>query len=168
MFFTELNFRKCKWFLCGKYPPSQNGEYYFNYLDKALENYRNYKKVLLVEDFNTEITEHYITYLYQHELSNLVNEKTCFKNVQNLSCIDLLLTNNISVFQQTATVCSGLSDCHKPVLTVLKMSIPKVNPRQITYRDYRKFDSLKFNNELKNILKTLTIVLSLMRSFWKF
>ena len=50
------------------------------------------------------------------------------------------------------TVCSGLSDCHKLVLTVLKTSIPKGNPRQITYRDYKKFDSLKFNNELKNVL----------------
>ena len=37
-------------------------------------------------------------------------------------------------------------------LTVLKTSIPKRNSRQITYRDYKKFDSLKFNNELKNVL----------------
>ena len=35
---------------------------------------------------------------------------------------------------------------------MLKTSIPKVNPRQITYRDYKKFDTLKFNNELKNVL----------------
>ena len=38
------------------------------------------------------------------------------------------------------------------VLTVLKTSIPKENPRLITYRVYKKFDSLKFNKELKNIL----------------
>ena len=72
--------------------------------------------------------------------------------MQNPSCIDLLLTNNSCAFQQTTTVCSGLSDCHKLVLTVLKTSIPKGNPREITYRDYKKFDSLKFNNELKNVL----------------
>ena len=48
--------------------------------------------------------------------------------------------------------CFALLDCHKLVLTVLKTSIPKGNPRQITYRDYKKFDSLKFNNELKNVL----------------
>ena len=35
--FIELKFRKCKWLLCGTYhPPSQDDEYYFNYLDKAL------------------------------------------------------------------------------------------------------------------------------------
>ena len=72
--------------------------------------------------------------------------------MQNPSCIDILLTNNICTFQQTTTACSGLSDCHKLVLTVSKTGIPKRNPRQITYRDYKKFDSLKFNNELKNVL----------------
>ena len=61
-------------------------------------------------------------------------------------------TNNSCAFQQTATVCSGLSDCRKLVLTILKTSILKGNPRRITYRDYKKFDSLKFNNELKNVL----------------
>ena len=37
-------------------------------------------------------------------------------------------------------------------MTVLKTSIHKGNPNQITYRDYKKFDSLKFDNELKNVL----------------
>ena len=111
------------------------------------------KKVLLVGDFNTDITEHHIeSLLYKHELSNLVKEKTCLKNMQNVSCIDLLLTNNSYACQQTSTVCSGVSDCHKVVWTVLKTNIPKGNPRQITYRDYNKFDSLKFNNELKNVV----------------
>ena len=42
---------------------------------------------------------------------------------------------------------SGFSDCHKIVLTVLKTSILKSNSRQITYKNNKKFDSLKFNNE---------------------
>ena len=106
---------------------------------------------MLVGDFNTEITGHYIESLfYEHELSNLVKEKTCFKNIQNPSCIDLLLTNNSYAFQHTTTVCSGLSDSHKLVLTVLKTSIPKGNSRQFTYRDYEKLGS--FNIELKNVL----------------
>ena len=97
--FMELNFRKCKWLLCGTYhPPSENDEYYFNYVNKALDRYSNYKKVSLVGDFNTEITEHYIEpFLYGHKLSNLVKEKTFFKNMKNSSCIDLLLSNNSCV-----------------------------------------------------------------------
>ena len=72
--------------------------------------------------------------------------------MQNPSCRDLLLTNNSYAIKQTTTICSGLSDCHKLVLTVLKASILKGNPRQITYRDNKKLDSSKFNNELKNVL----------------
>ena len=37
-------------------------------------------------------------------------------------------------------------------MIVLKTSIPKGNPRKINNRDYKKLDSLKFNNELKNVL----------------
>ena len=49
--FVELNFRKCKWLLCGTYhPPSQSDEYFFNNFDKALDTYSKYDKVLLVGD----------------------------------------------------------------------------------------------------------------------
>ena len=87
--------------------------------------------------------------------------------MQNPSCIGLLLNNNSYASQQTKTVSSLLSDFRKLVLNVLKISIPKRNPRQITYRDDNKFDSLKFNNELKMHLrkKMPTIVLSLITSF---
>ena len=90
--------------------------------------------------------------------------------MQNPNCIDLLLISNICFFQETTTVCSGLSDCPKLVLTVLKTCIPKGNPRQITYRDYKKFDSLKFNNELTIVLtiENTDNLLSLMKGFWKF
>ena len=38
-----------------------------------------------------------------------MKEKTCFKSVQNPSCIDLILTNNAMAFQNTTTVFTGLS-----------------------------------------------------------
>ena len=48
--FVELNFRKVKWLLFGTYhPPSQNDIYYFNQLDKAIDTYNNYDKILLKE-----------------------------------------------------------------------------------------------------------------------
>ena len=55
----ELNQRKCKWLLCGSYhPPSQSDEYFFSNLEKALDTFSKYEKLLLVGDFNTEISEH--------------------------------------------------------------------------------------------------------------
>ena len=141
--FLELNFRKCKWLLVGTYhPPSQNDHYFFENLDKAIDVYSHYEKVLLAGDFNAEISEFCLdSFLYQHELKNLVKEKACFKNVSNPSCIDLLLTNSALSFQHTETVSTGLSDFHKLVLTVLKTTVSKSKPREIHYRDYKKFDS---------------------------
>ena len=67
-----------------------------------------------------------------HELCNLVKEKTCFKNMQNPSCIDLLLTNNVYAFQQITGIYTGLSDCRKLALTVLQTAVPRSQPKEIT------------------------------------
>ena len=144
--FVELNFRKCKQLLCGTYhSPSQSDDDFFHNIDKALDTCSKYDKVLLVGDFNTKISEQGIeSFLCMDELCNLVKEKTCFKNMQNTSCIDLLLTNNVYAFQQTTTLCTGLSDCHKLVLTVLKITVPRTQPKEITYRDYKQFDPSKY------------------------
>ena len=73
--------------------------------------YSHYEKVLLVGDFNAEISEVCLdSSPYQHELKNLVKEKTYFKNVSNPSSIDLFLTNNALSFQHTETVSTVLSD----------------------------------------------------------
>ena len=51
--FVEINFRKSKWLLFGTYhPPSQNDQYYFDCLDKALDVYSSYEKIILTGDFN--------------------------------------------------------------------------------------------------------------------
>ena len=113
------------------HPPSQSDQYFFEIVDKALDMYSYYDKILLTGDFNAEIHDNYLqSFLYQHELKSLVKEKTCFKSISNPSCIDLFLTNNALSFQNTKTVSTGLSDFHKLVLTVLKTSIVKNKPRE--------------------------------------
>ena len=92
------------------------------------------------------------SFIYEHELQNLVKGKTCFKSVHNPSCIDLILTNNAMAFQNITTAFTGLSDFHKLVLTLLKISITKSKPQKITYRDYKYFDSVRFSDELKHVL----------------
>ena len=89
--FVELNVRKCKWLLFGTYhPPSQADIYYFCNLDKAFDTYSSYKTRLLIGDFNTETIQPRInSFIYGHELQNLVKKKTCFKSVHIPSYIDL-------------------------------------------------------------------------------
>ena len=79
-----------------------------------------------------------------------MKKKACFKSISNPSCIDLFLISNALCFQRTKTVSTGLSDFHKLVLTVLKTNIVKNKPREIQYRDYKYFDSRKFNRDMKD------------------
>ena len=156
--FIELNFRKAKWLLFGTYhPPTQIDSYYFNNLDKALDLYSHYDKKLLVGDFNTEVSDVLSIFLYQHDLENLVKDKTCFKNANNPSTIDLFLTNSSLAFQNTTTTFTGLSDCHKLVLTVLKTTFSKNKPKELFYRDYKKFSFSDFNDEIKTIFSRNTV-----------
>ena len=53
---------------------------------------------------------------------------------------------------QTITIFAGYSDSHKLVLTVLKTEVPRSQPKAITYRDNKQFNSSKFKTELKNVL----------------
>ena len=49
--FVDINFRKRTWLLGGiSHPPSQPDQYFFDSLDRALDVYCNYEKVVLVGD----------------------------------------------------------------------------------------------------------------------
>ena len=137
--------------MCGCYhPPNQNDQYFFNNLGNALDKYsQDYKRFLLIGDFNVEYTEPCLSeFLYEHNAENIVKDKTCFKSLNNPSCIDLFLTNFPSSFQNTCTVTTGLSAFHKMVITVTKMTFHKNPPKEIYYRDYKKFDQDLFREEL--------------------
>ena len=94
--FIELNFRKCKWLLCGLYHPlSQKDQYFFDNIDKTLDIYSTYEKVIPDGDFNSQIGENRNgSYMYQHNLQSINIEPSCYKNLNNPSCIDLFLTNS--------------------------------------------------------------------------
>ena len=51
---------------------------------------------------------------------NIVKEPNCYKGLSNPSCIDLVITNSSSSFQNTKAISTGLSNFNKMVITVLK------------------------------------------------
>ena len=85
------------------------------------------------------------------DLTNLVKETTCFKSKKG-TLIDVLLTNKPKRFQKTQTFVTGLSDCHKLTLTILRSFFKKLPPKTITYRDHKKFDQNSFLCDLDNRL----------------
>ena len=162
--FVEVNLRKTKLLFFGAYR-SDHPEYgvdtseFLNQVSLALDKYSTYDKFLLAGDLNTEATNNFLEdFLFEHNAKNLVKDPTCFKSIDKPSCIDLFLTNSPLSFQNTATVTTGLSDFHKLVVTVMKTTFPKMKPRIIYYRDYKKFNLQEFRRELRNELRKTLIL----------
>ena len=149
--FIEIKLRKTKWLILGTYhPPNQPDDYLFKAVGNALDQYlKTYEKFLLLGDFNAEDTEPILSeFLEQYEAKNIMKNKTCFKNPDRPTCIDLFLTNSQHSFQNTMTISTGLSDFHKMIITVLKSSFIKLKARETYYRDYKNFSSNSFREEL--------------------
>ena len=93
-----------------------------NELGKVLDIYlHKYDDILLIGDFNSEISERSIyDFCNAYNLESLSNTPTYFKNPENPSCIDRLLTNSKNNFDEAVVLESGLSDFHKLVVSVLK------------------------------------------------
>ena len=54
-----------------------------------------------------------------YNLENLITERTCFKNAQNPTLIDLILTNKPKGFHSSMCIETGISDFHKTTVCVL-------------------------------------------------
>ena len=98
--FVKINFRKVIWLPFGAYhPPSQNDQYYFEALDKALICYTSYDRMVLIGDFNSEDDTRIETRRY------LLKKVLVSKILQNLSLliyfqhITLLISRTQKVFQ---------------------------------------------------------------------
>ena len=64
-------------------------------------------------------------------------KKTCFKNSNQSTCVDLLLRKSPHSFQNNLKTSTGLSDPHKMIITVLKSSFIKFKTKEIYYRGYK-------------------------------
>ena len=66
-----------------------------------------------------------------YNLKNLIKQPTSFKNLENLTRIDQILTNHPKSFRSPSVFETGLSDFHKLTLTVLKSFHAKHKPETI-------------------------------------
>ena len=101
-FYVELNLRTNKWVINCSYNPHKC--LIRNHLDaisKTLDLHSStYDKIMLLGDFNTEIDEqHMQSFCDNYSLKSLIRQLTCYKNFEKTTCIDLILTNILSVFK---------------------------------------------------------------------
>ena len=153
--FIKLVIRNTKWLIMGGYNPNKkNIKDFLNHVSKQLDKFLpKYENLLLLGDFNSEMTEEDMkNFCESYNLTNLITDPTCFKSVENPSCIDVMLTNRSLCFENSMTVETGLSDCHKMTVTVMKKYYKKLEPITINYRDYKSFDGENFRTDLKTRL----------------
>ena len=62
------------------------------------------------------------------DLKNIIKEPTCYRNLNNPSCIDLILTNKPQSFQQSRVIEADSSVFCKIKTTVLKTLFEKLQP----------------------------------------
>ena len=90
----ELNIKKIKWLVCGCYhPPSQSDEYFFHHLGIVLNNFSTkYDRFVLLGAFNVQENETMLSgFLNAYNTKNIVKNKTCFKSIENPSCVYLII-----------------------------------------------------------------------------
>ena len=83
-----------------------------------------------------------------YNLKSLIREPVCYKNPENPSCIDLILTNRPCSFQNSYVFETGLSDFHRTTVTVMTIYFQKLQPKVINYMDYKHFQNENFREDL--------------------
>ena len=155
--FIEINLISKKWLISGSYNPKLSHiKNHLQEIGKGLQYYSSkYENFIVLGDFNAEMSNpHMSEFCALYNLTNLIKEPKCYKNVDKPTSIDLILTNHARCFQHSGIHETGLSDFHKLTITVLKMFYAKQKPRIIQDRDYKNFNNITFRMDL---LKELSL-----------
>ena len=126
--FVELNLRQRKWLLiCSYNPNKRNTKTHLSFLSKNLDSLSaKYSHFLFIGDLNCEMSDHHLEeFCANYCLKNLITQPTCYKNLNNPSSIDVMITNHNTCFQHSTTLETGLSDFHKMTITMMKFYFPK-------------------------------------------
>ena len=103
-------------------------------------------------DFSAELADTVASDFCEiYNLKKIIREKTCFKNPNNPSCIDLIITNRPTSFQNSMVIEKGLSAFHKMCVTVMKMYYSKQKPI-IHYRKFKDFNNDSLIKDLQTLL----------------
>ena len=68
-----------------------------------------------------------------------------------------MLTNKPRSFKHSCAIETDLSDFHRMTVTVMKATFEKLQPRVVTYRDYKYFENSRFRSDLLSELSKTNI-----------
>ena len=116
--------------------------------------------------FNSELSNNFVdNFCVCYSLKSLIKKPTCFKNPDNSTCIDLILTNRQKSVQNSTIIKTGLSEFHKFTVTVLKNYFKKLKPKELIYRDFKSFSNQQFQTELVKDLNKNNVGVNQFESF---
>ena len=100
--FVEINLRSRKWLLSCSYSPKTNLiADHLHCIGRGIDFYSSkYDNFIVSGDVNTEVSNSFMEqFCASCNLKSVIKEHTCFKSVDNTSCVDLILTNHPKSFQ---------------------------------------------------------------------
>ena len=156
-FFLEIILYKNKWLInCSNNPNMSNIKNHLEIISKTLNTFSTKcKNIILLSDFNVCVNDETMrNFCNSYSLNSLIKKLKCFKNPENTSFIDLILTNKRRPFQSTCVMEIGLSDFYRMTVSVLKTHFHKLSPEIVTYRDFKKFENERFMDSLKLTLNS--------------
>ena len=133
--FVEVLFDKQKWLIgCTYNPHVQHISEHLKHLQESLDRLScKYDRLLLLGDLNCELNKKDLNEFCQNmNLKGLIDLPTCFKNIENPTCIDHMLTNFPECFIEASTVETSISDFHKVIFAIFKNdSCIKLPPKKL-------------------------------------
>ena len=123
----EINLRKKNMLMIGCYvPPSYNDEYFLDQLHGALCFYgTTYDNFLLIGDFDIFHDDKLLReFCNSFSLGHIIKTLTCYIG-SSTSSIDHNITNMTSLFMKPCTVETGISDYHKLIMSICRMTFAK-------------------------------------------
>ena len=126
-------------------PPSINDEYFFDQLHGALRfNCTTYDDFLLPSDFDISCDDKRLKeFCSSFSLGQIIKTPTCYMGT-NPSSIDQIITNMTSLFKKSYTVETGISDYHKLIMSICRMTFAKGKSKKLFYRCCKNFGSKHF------------------------
>ena len=134
-------------------PPNVNNDTFITQLGLMIDQcYVECKSVFIMGDVNINfkcLPDSISSFMTQHDLKNVVKGPTCFKNIDNPSLIDVILTNTPGRIASHLNVSIGVSDFHNFICAATRLHAPSNVKRRIIYRSYKHFDENNFNADLR-------------------
>ena len=94
-----------------------------------------YDNFIFMGDFNVPMSDKAVEdFYFLNSVEGLIKTPTCYKNHENLTCIELIIINRSDYFQHSNVFETGIS-FHLLTVTQLKMGFQKKLPKVIAYRD---------------------------------